>query len=200
MSAIFFKLIAFDMTNQLRVVDNASSLLRPLLAKIKFHSFISQTILWLMTPFLIAIDGRSGSGKTALSEQLASKLHIPVLHLDEFGDDYHPFIGLPALYEEVSKRDAPALIIEGVGVINPHLDDYRHFSIMLETSDQERMRRMIDRDSSKFDSHELAVVGNIWYEAEKMHFGHTIHADILLDSSTPIDVDSLSETILHQMN
>lgn len=148
-----------------------------------------------MNPFLISIDGQSGSGKTVLAEQLAAKLQAPVLHLDEFGDDYHPFIGLPALYQEVAKSDVPLLIIEGVGVIDTRLSAYRHFSIMLQTSDDERARRIIERDSHKFDSDEMTAVGNLWDEAEKEHFGSEFHADLTLDSTTPIDVDALSEII-----
>lgn len=45
----------------------------------------------------IAIDGKGGSGKTYLARLLAEKLQARLFHLDDYGDDYKPFIGIPTL-------------------------------------------------------------------------------------------------------
>ena len=38
-------------------------------------------------PFLIAIDGMCGSGKTTLARKISEKTGIPCFHLDDFLDD-----------------------------------------------------------------------------------------------------------------
>ena len=40
----------------------------------------------------IAIDGRSGSGKSYLANLLAEQLDVKVFHLDDYGNDFEPFI------------------------------------------------------------------------------------------------------------
>ena len=114
--------------------------------------------------FVIAIDGASGMGKTTLANELGTKLNIPILHFDDFGDDYKPFVGLPRLFETLASSPDPLIIIEGVGVMDERLEAYDNFKILLETSTEERTRRYVTRDAVKFDEAQMNIINKIWGE------------------------------------
>lgn len=126
---------------------------------------------------VIAIDGRSGAGKTALALDLADEIGAPILHLERL---YPGWGGLAATPPKVrgllaslavgergtarqwdwsldqpgswlSVRPTSDLIIEGVGagarVLRPFLSQL----IWLEAPPQERRRRAIARDGDTYE-------------------------------------------------
>ena len=94
----------------------------------------------------IAIDGPGGSGKTYISDLLAARINATVFHLDDYGDDFKPFIGIPALVKDIQKSTEEIVIYEGVGVFDPRLDEFKATRIFISTSDRMRANRAAKRD------------------------------------------------------
>ena len=140
--------------------------------------------------FVIAIDGTGGTGKSTLSQALADRLQVPVLHLDEFGDDFKPFVGLPKLFETLQSMTDPVVIAEGFGIICPQLGDYPNYKILLEAPEALRAARCIARDSAKFDRAIMQQIDTIWGGAERKHFTPelTRSADLVIDSTEPFQI------------
>lgn len=129
------------------------------------------------TTRIIAIDGRSGAGKTALALDLADELGAPILHLERLYPGWHGLARTPdavrALLADLaigergrarqwdwaadrpgawlSVRPTPDLIIEGVGagarVLRPFLSQL----VWLDAPAAERRRRAIDRDGRTYE-------------------------------------------------
>lgn len=139
----------------------------------------------------IAIDGKGGSGKTYLSVALGNILGAPVLHLDDYGDDFEPFIGIPALIKAINDTRGKVIIFEGVGVFDSRFDRFGAFKVLVETDDEIRHSRLIARDVPRTDRTESdwKRIGEIWSEAEKRYFSDHRNniANIIVDS---IDTDS----------
>ena len=102
----------------------------------------------------IAIDGRGGSGKTYLSNLLAKELDAAVFHLDECGNDYEPFIGIPKLIDAVAKAKNELVIFEGVGVFDERFDLFNPFRILVDIPDTIRKKRAEGRDVPSSDRSE----------------------------------------------
>lgn len=115
----------------------------------------------------IAIDGAGGAGKTHLSILLAEKLNCKVFHLDDFGNDYQPFIGIPAMIEAVRSLDDEVVIIEGIGVFDERFNFLKPFRIYVDTPEDLRSERAINRDTPTADrsAEDWAIIYKIW-EAE----------------------------------
>lgn len=126
---------------------------------------------------VVAIDGRSGAGKTSLAEGLRAKLNAPVVSLEylyggwdglEHGVDLlvsevlRPIAaGRTALvprYDWVRREwDAPSplappevLIVEGVGTGARRAAPYESVLVWLEAAGPVRKRRALDRDGQTF--------------------------------------------------
>lgn len=112
----------------------------------------------------IAIDGDGGAGKTYLSNILAEKLHSPVLHLDEFGDDCHPFIGIPAMIEAAKLLNDEVVILEGIGVFDDRFDFLEPFRVFVDTPDDLRAARAMGRDKPTVNrsAEEWKKIYRIW--------------------------------------
>ncbi|WP_313810935.1 chorismate-binding protein [Glutamicibacter sp.] len=134
-------------------------------------------------PFIIALDGRSGSGKSnfasSLAQHLAHHTSVAVLRLE---DTYHGWDGLldackrysrllPALASgqsisfptwnwdtnivDGSQEFTPAavVIIEGVGAANRAASAWIDFSIWLEAPEAQRKKRALARDGETYAPH-----------------------------------------------
>ena len=129
----------------------------------------------------VAVDGRSGSGKTYFSLLLGEALQAPVVHLDDYGDDYRPFIGIPTLKEVLQRQKADIVIYEGVGVFDERLDEFHPFKICIDTPKSTRLQRLRDRDvpNESRSAEEWEKIEAIWHEAENEYFAmmhlHEIH-------------------------
>lgn len=132
------------------------------------------------SPVVVGIDGRSGSGKTALAEELAARLGWPVLHLD---DMYQGWDGLgeapPTLAADVliplrQGLDAshptwdwaagrpgpraivpwvPHLVVEGCGVGAEPAGNLLDLLVWLDAPTELRRRRALGRDGEIFAPH-----------------------------------------------
>lgn len=143
----------------------------------------------------IAIDGRSGSGKTYFSALLAKELHASVFHLDEFGNDFQPFVGIPALISKLKQANDEIVIYEGVGVFDSRLDVFKPFRIFMDTPEEVRADRVAARDVARSDRTEedLQKIYAIWDPVEKDYFVPELKesAHLILDNETAIDVQSI---------
>lgn len=147
----------------------------------------------------IAIDGRGGSGKTYLANALAKRLNAQVFHLDEFGNDFEPFVGIPRLIESMSQANADIVIFEGVGVFDEQFDQFKPFRIFIDTSPAVRRERASSRDVPTIDrtADEWKMIYKIWHEAESKYFTQTLidRADLISDENGNIDTDSVLKAI-----
>ena len=146
----------------------------------------------------IAIDGKGGSGKTYMSELLASRLQARLFHLDDYGDDYKPFIGIPTLRKLVAKATDDIVIYEGVGVFDDQFDDLRPFRIFVQVPEEVRQQRAEGRDVPRDDrtAEDWKEIWRIWDKAEPEYFTDLIiqKADMVVDTANgEVDVDTIVE-------
>lgn len=144
----------------------------------------------------IAIDGKGGSGKTYMSELLASRLQARLFHLDDYGDDYKPFIGIPTLRKLVAKATDDIVIYEGVGVFDDQFDDLRPFRIFVQVPEEIRKQRAEGRDVPRDDrtAEDWKEIWAIWDEAEPACFTESIiqKADMIVGTKDGnFDVDAI---------
>jgi uridine kinase len=125
-------------------------------------------------PFVLAVDGPSGAGKTRLAEQLRAGLdRASVVHLDDFYPGWHGLeasvprlvawvlqpvsVGRPARwrrYDWVAGRyaewhevpDCDVLVVDGVGSGARACAPYLDALLWVETTEDERYRRAMARD------------------------------------------------------
>lgn len=128
-------------------------------------------------PLVVAVDGRSGTGKTTYAEALGACLDAPVLHLD---DIYPGWDGLEAavrtlagdVLEPLSRGERAAyrgwdwvhdrpgalrpvpstdrLVVEGVGAAALPAGDHADVVVWLEADDAVRKDRALRRDGEVF--------------------------------------------------
>lgn len=151
-----------------------------------------------MTKF-IAIDGRGGSGKTHISNLLAKSLRATVFHLDEFGDDFQPFVGIPALINKLNKVDDEIVIYEGVGVFDSRFDPFKPFRIFVSTPDNVRSDRAASRDIPRSDrtAEDWRKIYEIWKTAETAYFTPNLEqsAHLILNNETSADIQSILDEL-----
>lgn len=140
----------------------------------------------------IAIDGDGGSGKTFLSSILANKLSAPVYHLDDYGDDYHPFIGIPKLINDVKYLHEDLIIVEGIGVFDERFDFLNPVRIFVNTPTSLRTDRALSRDkpTSERSAKEWQKIYKIWEEQTSEYISHAkLRADIIVEDSGSKEAD-----------
>lgn len=123
---------------------------------------------------VVLIDGRSGSGKTVLGEELAAALDAQLVSLDELYPGWEGLeAGSDAVHETVLRDRAPgwtrwdwasarpaewhpldadrALVVEGCGALSRANRALATFGIWIELDASERRRRASQRDHGRFD-------------------------------------------------
>lgn len=144
----------------------------------------------------IAIDGRGGSGKTYLSEVLGKKLNAPVIHLDKYGSDFAPFVGIPVFAEVIKETKGTVVIFEGVGAFDSRLEHFNALHILAEPPKKVRRERLKRRDIPRADRTiaDWKKIDKIWSKAEKKYFSkaHRRKADIIVDTlETESDISKI---------
>lgn len=147
----------------------------------------------------IAIDGRGGSGKTYLANMLGEKLNAHVLHLDDYGNDYEPFVGIPQLIEELDRQSGGPVIFEGVGVFDPRFDRFNALKIFVDTAPEVRKARAANRDVPRHDrsADEWKKIYDIWARAEAEYFTDSVtaKADMITGANGAINLDDICRGI-----
>ena len=145
----------------------------------------------------IAIDGKGGSGKTHLTNLLEKKLGVPVFHLDEYGNDYEPFVGIPRLVEELKNIDASLVIFEGVGVFKSDFDEFNAFKILVDVTDEVRKDRVGGRDvpTDERSQEEWNKIFDIWIRAESEYFTDELASKADLIVGAEYNVDEIISTL-----
>lgn len=149
----------------------------------------------------IAIDGSGGSGKTYLSEKLASALNAQLFHLDKYGSDFVPFVGLPVLRRLVGESTSETVIYEGVGVFDHRFEDLNAFNIFVDTPQDIRAHRAASRDVPREDRtpEDWVLINEIWAKAEQEHpiADAKQKADLIVGSDDGnFDIDSIVTAVL----
>lgn len=144
----------------------------------------------------IAIDGNGGSGKTYLSELLAAELGAKVFHLDEYGDDFKPFIGIPALIEVVRAATDDIVIYEGVGVFDERFASFDAVRVFVRTSEAVRADRAAKRDVPRpgRTAADWEKIFSIWADAESSYYTPALiaSADITINNDSSVDITVLA--------
>ena len=142
---------------------------------------------------LIAIDGRGGSGKNSLAEQLKQNLqNVTIVHLDDFA---YPETDRDRLLKQVIlllKKDKTAryqrfdwgtkklaewheiapggiVIIEGVSTLHNVLNDYFDFRIWIECPPEVGFKRGLHRDKTEYKVDTTNDWINKWMPEEKTY-------------------------------
>ncbi len=156
-------------------------------------------ILTQKKTYYIAIDGKSGSGKTYLAKKLADKLQASVLHLDDYGNDYEPFIGIPKLKLILEKTTESIVIYEGVGVFDNRLAQFADFRILVEVPEDIRFNRVRNRDIPRDDrtKREWQKIGAIWEVSEGNYFTSELkkEADLVVGDDGEFYIEEIASEI-----
>jgi len=175
------------------------------------------------TTRVLALDGRSGSGKSRLAvDVLARAPGAAVVHLDDVHpgwDGLHPAVprieadllrplaeGRPAGFRRWDwERDddgawqpvpaAPLLLLEGVGSGAAALAPYRSGLVWLEAAEDLRRDRALARDGDTYAPH-----WDRWARQEEAYLRRDLpdrQADLVLDGDVPVDLDASGGGVLH---
>ncbi|MFC6569133.1 dephospho-CoA kinase [Actinoplanes utahensis] len=131
-------------------------------------------------PRVIAVEGRSGAGKTTIARAVGERLGAPVLHMDDLYPGWdglrdgvrvlHDWVlvplaaGRPAVWRrwdwaageytgEHRVPDSDRVVVEGVGSGGRVLRPYLAGVVWIECPTPERKRRALDRDGQTYAPH-----------------------------------------------
>jgi len=142
------------------------------------------------TTRVIAIDGRSGAGKTSFALDLADRLGAPILHLERLYPGWHGLARTPAMVRalladlaigelgrvtqwdwetdrpgaRLTVRPTPELIIEGVGSGARPLRPFLSHLVWLEAPEAVRRERALARDGATYEPW-----WDVWAEQEEAY-------------------------------
>jgi uridine kinase len=120
---------------------------------------------------LVGIDGPDAAGKTALADRLAADLPGPVLRVsvDDFVNPreeryrrgelspvgfYRDLIDVAAFVDACMAGNGATGLAEGIFLLRPELRDLWTLSVYLRVSEEESLRRALERDVGLFGSAE----------------------------------------------
>lgn len=155
---------------------------------------------------VIAIDGRSGAGKTALALDLADRTGAPILHLERLYPGWHGLALTPPIVRRMladlaigelaharqwdwsagrpgpmlTVRPTAELIIEGVGAGARALRPFISHLAWLDAPEELRRRRAIERDGDTYEPW-----WDVWAAQEE---------DYLMTDRTPAAADMVITT------
>lgn len=160
------------------------------------------------TTRVIAIDGRSGAGKTALALDLADRLGAPILHLERLYPGWHGLAQTPGLVRALladlaigevgrapqwdweadrrgawlSVRPTSELIVEGVGAGARVLRPFLSHLTWLDAPTEVRHERAIARDGATYEPW-----WDVWAQQEEAYLAsdRTREAADLVISTAP---------------
>ena len=141
-------------------------------SQIQSFEKLAQQISTLERPTIVAIDGRSASGKTTFAERLALFLNAPLVHTDDVAWHHSFFDWWPLIIQHIlepfeagqpidwtpeawSARGrtgsilvpkSPVLLVEGVSATRRELTPWIDFPIWSETNLQVAEKRGLERD------------------------------------------------------
>ncbi|OUZ11708.1 hypothetical protein BHE97_04170 [Aeromicrobium sp. PE09-221] len=153
---------------------------------------------------VVAIDGRSGAGKTEFAHRLADRLDAPVFPLEEIYPGWHGLepavpmlrdvlaalavdeLGRAHRWDWIHDRrgvpltiaPGPLLIVDGVGSGSAAIRPFLSLLVWLEADEATRRHRALARDGETY-----RPWWSVWAEQERRHLGreHTpAAADILV--------------------
>ena len=157
---------------------------------------------------VVAVDGRSGAGKTALALDLADAMGAPILHLERLYPGWRGLARTPAIVREIlaalavgelahvrqwdwhasrpgsrlTIRPTEELIIEGVGAGARVLRPFLSHVVWLEAPEPVRLRRALARDGDVY-----APWWDVWaaQEDEYLRADATPHAaDVVIHTGS----------------
>lgn len=146
---------------------------------------------------VVAVDGRSGAGKTEFAGELAQLLGAPVFSLEDIYPGWHGLEATTPILRDVlaaiavdevgrahrwdwerqrpgpplSVQPSPLLVVEGVGAGAAALRPFLSLLIWIEASDDVRRHRALSRDGDVF-----APWWDIWSAQESLHFQRELTA------------------------
>lgn len=140
---------------------------------------------------IVAIDGRSGSGKTTVASELSSKIpSSKVVHTDEF-DLYQGTSSIDRLIKEevmphkTSQASSNLLILEGIFSHDAKLQQYLDFKIWVDVDREIGFKRGLARDIA-FNGHDNSEKWlNYWLPLEDKYITEQnpqIKADIVISN------------------
>ncbi|GAA3533138.1 adenylate kinase [Aeromicrobium flavum] len=157
---------------------------------------------------VIAIDGRSGSGKTSLALDLADQTGAPILHLERLYPGWHGLARTPASVRALladlaigetgrarqwdwavdrpgrwlTVRPTPELIIEGVGSGARALRPFLSYLVWLEADEPQRRARALARDGDTY-----APWWDVWAAQEEEYLASDVTpaaADLIVSTGS----------------
>lgn len=154
-----------------------------------------------MTKF-IAIDGPGGAGKTYISNLLAKKLDASVFHLDDYGNDFEPFIGIPAMIDDLRKESGEVVIFEGIGVFKADFDEFKALRVFIETPESIRNIRVAGRDVPRPDrtAKDWEKIFAIWDRASEVYFTPELKASadlVVINDGNP-DIELITSLVTRE--
>jgi hypothetical protein len=140
--------------------------------RVQTFAHLAQDIRKLETPTVIAVDGRSASGKTTFAKRLSSVLNTPLVHTDDLAWHHSFFDWWPLMLEQIivpfragqaidwkpeawtaqgrtgsiQVPQSSILILEGVSVTRQELSEHIDLPIWVETDPQVAEARGLERD------------------------------------------------------
>ena len=131
-------------------------------------------------PVVVALDGRSGAGKSVLASAVAAELGCPIARIDDVFPGWDGLAAGVALFTEHvleplshgeegllptwdwaadragARRPVPVtdvLVVEGCGVLVAPASRYADVAVWVEASDDVRRRRALARDGETYAPH-----------------------------------------------
>ena len=139
---------------------------------VQTFAHLAQDIRTLETPTVIAVDGRSASGKTTFANRLSSTLNAPLVHSDDVAWHHSFFDWWPLMIEQIitpfqaglaidwrpeawtekgregsiTVPKSSILILEGVSVTRREMSEHLDLPIWVETDPKVAEARGLERD------------------------------------------------------
>jgi uridine kinase len=171
-------------------------------------------------PFVVAVDGRGGSGKTTFAKNIAHALGAPIVHTDDVAWHHSFFDWWPLLIDHIllpfkagqsvtwtpeawtaKGRSgaivvpaAPVLVVEGVSASRLELSDYIDLAVWVETDSQVAQMRCFERDGPE--------IKDFWFEWQASEVPLLERdkpwerADLIVDGASTAQIDLTSQFVL----